>query len=70
VTNVASASSTITSPSPTPATLEGGTVGNRPQTCRRIRARAFSTRFNAAGVISSKARHTVGGEATGPSTPL
>ena len=34
----------------------------------RIEARAFSTRFNLAGVSSSRARHTVGAEATDPST--
>jgi hypothetical protein len=70
VQSVASASSTITSPSPMSATLEAGTAGSSSQTCRRIRARAFSTRLKAAGVISSTVRHTVGGDATGPSTSL
>ena len=40
------------------------------QTCRRTLARASPIRFNAAGVISSNARHTVAGEATGPSRPV
>ena len=43
--------------------------GSRPHTCRRTLARAFSTRFSAAGVASSSARHTVGADATGPSSP-
>ena len=34
---------------------------------RRTFALAFATHRNTAGVASSKTRHTVGGDATGPS---
>ena len=44
--------------------------GSCAHTCRRTLARAFSIRRSAAGVISSRVRHTVGGDATGPSTWL
>ena len=37
---------------------------------RRILARVFSTRRNAAGVTSSRLRHTVGRDATAPSSLL
>ena len=69
VTNVASTSSTTTSPRSTPAALEAGNPGSRPHTCRRILARACSTRFSTAGLASSSTRHTVGGDATGPNRP-
>jgi hypothetical protein len=54
-----------------PATLE---IGSAPQlatwahTWRRTRGRACWIRRSAAGASSSNARHTVGADATGPST--
>jgi hypothetical protein len=67
VTRVASASRTTVSPRSASATRDRGSPP-RParwaQTCRRAVARAFSTRFIAAGVSSSKVRHTVGADAT------
>ena len=66
VTNVASTSSTTVSPRSVPATGEAGSpAGSCAHTCRRTLARAAPIRFNAAGVISSNARHTVAGDATG-----
>jgi hypothetical protein len=55
---------------PGPATVAAGgrLPGNSPQTCLRVRARARSSRLSRAGVSSSNARHTVVGDATGPST--
>jgi hypothetical protein len=69
-TNVASTSSTTSSARSVPATLDAGTLGSSFHTWRRVRARAFSTRFSAAGVASSNTRHTVGADATGPNSPL
>jgi hypothetical protein len=51
-----------------PATFDAGTAGSKLHTRRRILARIFSTRFNAAGVTSSMLRHNVGGDATAPSS--
>jgi hypothetical protein len=69
-TIVASTSSTIMSSGrAVPATVEAGTpAGIRSHTRALVFALAFATRFNTAGVSSSKARHAVGGDATGPST--
>ena len=72
VTSVASTSSTTVSPRSVPATFEAGSpprlAASWAHTCRRTLARAFSTRRIAAGVSSSRVRHTVGADATGPST--
>lgn len=69
---VASTSSTTVSPRSVPATRLAGSrpcrSTTRAHTCQRVRARAASTFFNRAGVNSANARHTVGGEATGPNT--
>jgi hypothetical protein len=51
-----------------PATRAAGGPPARSHTRALVRARAFSTRRSLAGVSSSRARHTVGGEATDPST--
>ena len=68
-TIVASTSRTTVAPRSVPATLLAGTPpGSRDQTRRRTRALAAAIFFTRAGVTSSRARHTVGGEATGPST--
>lgn len=71
-TIVASTSSTTTSLRSVPATLEVGTPASLPassaHTWRRTRALAVWILFIAAGVNSSSARHTVGADATGPST--
>jgi len=73
ITIVASTSSTTVSPRSVPATL---LVGMEPcrsmswvHTWRRTRARAAAIFFGRTPVTSSSARQTVGGEATGPSTP-
>jgi hypothetical protein len=69
ITMVASVSSTIRSSRSVPATLLAGTPsGSWDQTWRRTRARAFWILFNRPGVTSSSARHTVGADATRPST--
>jgi hypothetical protein len=47
----------------------GSPPGSRDHTWRRTRARAVAIFFSLAVLTSSRARHTVGGEATGPSTP-
>jgi hypothetical protein len=57
-------------PRSVPATFEAGTAGSKLHTRRRILARVFSTRRNAAGVTSSRLRHTVGRDATAPSRLL
>ena len=71
-TIVASTSSTTTSPRSVPATFETGSpaslVASWDQTWRRTLARAVWIFFITVGVSSSSARHTVGAEATGPST--
>jgi hypothetical protein len=68
-TIVASTSSTTVAPRSVPATLlAGNPSGSWDQTWRRTRARAAAIFFNRAGVTSSRVRHTVGAEATGPST--
>ena len=51
-----------------PATRAAGTPPASSHTRALVRARAFSTRRSLAGVSSSRARHTVGGDATDPST--
>jgi hypothetical protein len=64
VTSVASMSNMIVSPRSVPATLEPGSpprLASWAHTCRRTFARALSTRLSAAGVSSSRVRHTVGG---------
>jgi len=67
VTSVASTSSTTTTPRSVPATGAcGSPAGSNAQTCRRTLARAAPIRFNPAGVTSSRARHTVAGDATAP----
>jgi len=69
VTRVASTSRTTVSPRSVPATFEAGSPpGSRDQTWARTFARARSIRLAIAGVIPFRARHTVGAEATEPST--
>lgn len=54
---------------PSQATFEAGSPpGISPHTRARVAARAFSTRPSAAASSSSRARHTVGGDATATST--
>jgi hypothetical protein len=66
-TIVATTSSTTTSPrSPSATLLAGSPSGSGDHTWRRTLARAVSILVNRAGVSSSRVRHTVGGEATGP----
>jgi hypothetical protein len=69
-TMVASTSSTTTSAGKAmPAAVDAGRPpGIKLHTRARVLARAWSIRFSAAGVSSSRVRHTVGGEATAPNT--
>ena len=67
---VASTSSTIVDPRSRPAHADAGTPpGTCDHTCRRARARATWIFARLPTVTSSRVRHTVAAEATGPRTP-
>src|SRR5699024_11528690 len=70
-TMVASTSSTTVDPRSRPAHLDAGTPPGRcDHTCRRVRARATWIFLLLPAVTSSRVRHTVGAEATGPSAAV